>query len=75
MKESTKRSIAKTIIWRVIGTFITWGIVYLYTGELSKSTNISLIVAVFLAVGYYINERVWNSIEWGRANNHRRHSK
>jgi len=74
MKETTKRSFAKTIIWRIIGTFITWAVVYSFTGELSKSTNISLIVAVFLAVGYYINERVWNNIEWGRAHS-RRHSK
>ena len=74
MKESLKRSLAKTIIWRVIGTLITWAVVYAYTGELANSTNISLIVAVFLAVGYYVNERVWNNIEWGRAH-HRRHSK
>ena len=74
MHETLKRSVAKTIIWRIVGTLITWAVVYGYTGQLASSTNISLIVAVFLAMGYYINERVWNNIQWGKAHV-RRHSK
>jgi uncharacterized membrane protein len=73
MHETFHRSLAKTVIWRVIGTIITWIVVFGYTGQLGSSTNISLIVAAFLAAGYYINERVWNKIQWGRA--HHRHSK
>jgi uncharacterized membrane protein len=73
MHETLKRSLAKTIIWRIIGTLITWAVVYAYTGELSSSTNISLIVAAFLAIGYYVNERVWDKVKWGRR--HKRHSK
>ncbi len=67
MHETLQRSLAKTIIWRVIGTAITWAVIYAFTGETGKSTNISLIVAVFLAAGYYVNERVWNNIQWGKA--------
>jgi uncharacterized membrane protein len=66
MHETFKRSLAKTIIWRVIGTVITWAVIYAFTGESGKSTNISLIVAVFLAAGYYVNERVWNNLQWGK---------
>lgn len=60
------RSLMKTVVWRVIATFITLVITYLFTGEIQQSTNIALVVAVFLVVGYYINERVWNRVEWGR---------
>jgi uncharacterized membrane protein len=70
MHETFKRSLAKTIIWRIIGTVITWAVIYVFTGELQKSTNITLLVAVILAIGYYVNERVWNSIQWGRAYQH-----
>jgi len=64
--DTLKRSLAKTIIWRIIGTIITLLVVYLFTGEIQKSTNIALVVAVFLAIGYYVNERVWDNIDWGR---------
>ena len=64
--ESLQRSLAKTIIWRVVATLITLATVYAFTGALGKSTTITLTVAAFLAVGYYFNERIWDKIQWGR---------
>lgn len=64
--DTLQRSLTKTVIWRVIATLITLAVTYMFTGEIKQSTNIALVVAVFLVVGYYINERVWDRIDWGR---------
>jgi len=66
MRDSLARSLSKTIIWRVIATLITLVVVYLFTGELKQATTITLVVASILAVGYYVHERVWDNISWGR---------
>ncbi len=64
--ETLQRSFAKTIIWRIVATIITFITVYGFTGTLNKSTSITLSVAALLAVGYYFNERIWDKIQWGR---------
>jgi len=64
--ESHLRTITKTVAWRIIATLITFLVVYFFEGEISKSIGISGVVAVFLIIGYYLNERVWNQVEWGR---------
>lgn len=64
--ESLQRSLLKTIVWRIVATLITFIVVYGFTGAINKSTTITLSVAALLAVGYYINERIWDKIQWGR---------
>lgn len=64
--ETFHRSLLKTVVWRVVGTLITFVTVFIFTGEIHQATNITLVVAAFLAVGYYFNERIWDKIHWGR---------
>jgi len=66
MTDTMMRSIVKTVVWRAIGTAITLAVVYLFTGSITKSTSITVTVAAILAVGYYIHERFWDHVEWGR---------
>ncbi len=73
--ETHRRSLAKTIIWRVIATLITWGTIYLYTGQIGESTKITLVAAFVGMVAYYIYERIWNSINWGKLKNRIRDKK
>ncbi|MEK7554392.1 MAG: DUF2061 domain-containing protein [Patescibacteria group bacterium] len=65
--ETHLRTIVKTILWRLVATVITFCIVYLYNGGVAESAKASGVVALFLIVGYYLNERVWNRIDWGRS--------
>jgi len=60
------RTLTKTIVWRIIATLITLAVTYLFTGEIRQATNITLVVATLLMIGYYFNERIWDNIEWGR---------
>ena len=64
--ENIKRSLAKTISWRVIGTIDTILISWLITGTLTLAFSIGLIELVSKMLLYYYHERVWNKIKWGK---------
>lgn len=64
--ETKSRSIVKTVIWRIIATLITWGVLFYYTGKLAESIQITIVAAIIGMVAYYIHERTWNIINWGK---------
>jgi uncharacterized membrane protein len=64
--ESNSRSLAKAISWRLTGTADTFIISWLITGEVLLASGIAL-TEVFTKVGlYWMHERVWNKIKWGK---------
>ncbi|WP_209405640.1 DUF2061 domain-containing protein [Pseudozobellia sp. WGM2] len=67
-KKSEKpiRSVAKAVSWRVIGTLDTLLISYLLTGEVAIAASIASIDFVTKMFLYFVHERVWNKITWGR---------
>ena len=64
--ETQSRTLVKTVFWRVVATIISWGTIYWFTGKLFQSTEIAVIGAAGSTVAYYIYERVWNDVAWGR---------
>lgn len=54
-----KRSLAKTLTWRVIATLITASIVYILTGKFELAATIGLLDAAVKTVAYYYHERAW----------------
>ena len=64
--ESPKRSIAKSISWRVIGTLDTIIISWIITGTLTLAFSIGLVELVTKMVLYFFHERIWNTISWGK---------
>jgi len=65
-EEKVKRSLAKTISWRIVGTLATIVISWLITGTLALAFSIGFIELVSKLVLYYYHERVWNKIKWGK---------
>ena len=65
-EESHKRSIVKTITWRVIATATTLLVAYIWLGEWTTSIALALMANGIKAVFYYIHERVWNRTDFGR---------
>jgi uncharacterized membrane protein len=64
--ESHKRSIAKTVSWRVVATIITGIVTYVLTGRLDFAVTVGLadtLVKVFI---YYAHERMWTRISYGK---------
>ena len=64
--ESTKRSIAKTISWRVVATLITGVVTYLLTGRLDFAVTVGLVDTGVKFFTYYAHERMWARIEYGK---------
>jgi uncharacterized membrane protein len=65
-KEKIKRSLVKTISWRVIGTIDTVLITWLITRTLTIAFSIGAIELISKMILYFFHERVWNSIKWGK---------
>jgi uncharacterized membrane protein len=66
MRDKRKRSLLKTISWRIIATAITIGGVYVVTGNAYLSVSTGLGLNLFKAFAYYFHERAWERVEWGR---------
>ena len=65
-QEERKRSIVKAIAYRIIGVVGTAIIVFLFTKEATMSASIAVIDFIAGATMYYIFERIWNLIPWGK---------
>lgn len=66
MADKHYRSIVKAVSWRLAGSVDTMVISYLITGKLTWALSISG-VELFTKIGlYYIHERVWEKLSFGR---------
>ncbi len=64
--ESTSRSLMKSISWRIIGTVDTIIISFIITGKMTFALSIGAIELITKMVLYYVHERLWNKITWGK---------
>jgi uncharacterized membrane protein len=64
--DSKKRSIVKTVSWRVTGSFSTFMISYLILGDFSIAGSIAIIQITANTLLYYFHERLWDKIKWER---------
>jgi len=65
--ESNIRSIAKTISWRITGSFSTFLISYFILGSFLIAGSIAVVQVTANTILYYLHERVWNKIGWGKS--------
>ena len=66
MTDQPKRSLVKTITWRITGSGATFLISYVISGNLTIAGTIAVIQVVANTLLYFIHERMWNRISWGR---------
>jgi uncharacterized membrane protein len=66
LNESLIRTTTKTISYRCVGSSITFIISFIFTGEIVVSAAISATEFLLKPSIYWIHERVWNSIKWGK---------
>lgn len=67
MKESRRRSVMKAVSWRITATLATMVIVFLFTENLAVSIVVGVIEGIAKVLWYYMHERLWEHISWGRA--------
>lgn len=61
-----RRSFIKAITWRVVGSLDTFGLSFLFTRDFSTAGLIATAEVVTKIGLYYLHERAWRRIAWGR---------
>jgi uncharacterized membrane protein len=64
--ELKKRTLAKTLTWRVTAILTTFLIAWILTGDLLIGLSIGSIEALAKIFLYYYHERIWNNINWAK---------
>jgi len=70
MIDSQKRSLAKAISWRAVGTADTFIISWFITGSAGMAGGIAVTEVVTKVVLFWLHERGWNRVKWGRVKTH-----
>jgi uncharacterized membrane protein len=63
---TVKRSLAKTITYRLISSAIGFLVVWTLSGNVKASAMFSVAEFIYKPLQYYIHERVWQLIKWGK---------
>jgi uncharacterized membrane protein len=63
---SKKRSLAKSLTWRVVAVVSTLLIGFAMTGSWAFALSLTLVSNVVNFILYYIHERLWLGVDWGR---------
>jgi uncharacterized membrane protein len=64
--ETHLRSWIKSITFRILATVTTIVLVFIFTGELLMALEIGLIEVVAKLILYYVHERFWDRVPWGK---------
>ena len=65
-REAHSRSLAKAISWRITGSVDTFVLSFIITGSFKFAGSIALTEMVTKIFLYYLHERAWNVIPWGK---------
>jgi uncharacterized membrane protein len=66
MSETHKRTIARMISYRLTAWLFTIFWTYLFTSNIGQATGFATILHILLSIDYYIHERIWLKISWGK---------
>ena len=61
-----KRTLVKTMTWRITASLTTFLIAWMLTGDLLIGASIGSIEAIAKIFLYYYHERIWNNINWAK---------
>ena len=64
-RESHRRSIVKTMSWRILATLTTTVLVYVFTNDFTIAIEVGGLEAIVKLLFYYFHERVWSTVKWG----------
>lgn len=63
--QAQKRTITKTICYRLFMLLITVTVAWIIVGNIGDALNIGLVTNVLKTGTYYLYERIWDHITWG----------
>lgn len=66
MVDKPYRSFVKAVSWRATGTVDTMVIAFLVTGKFKLAISIGFIEVFTKICLFYVHERIWNQLSFGR---------
>jgi len=66
MTSTYKRSFLKGVVWEAFSFVITFVAVYFFYGDIDFSIKFSLGLSLVKVLLFFIHERVWKKIRWGK---------
>ena len=64
--ETRQRTVIKAVLWTVLGMVIMALVGLILTGSLATGGAMAAINAILGFVSYFLYERVWSRVRWGR---------
>lgn len=66
VSETLKRSLVKTVSYRLLILILDFLCVYLFTKQLKIALGYTIVSNIYTTLGYFLHERVWDKIKWGK---------
>ena len=64
--ETKARTVTRMITYRITAWLFTIFWTWLFTGNIASATGFATALHIMLSIDYYIHERIWLKIKWGR---------
>ncbi len=65
-EETLRRSVVKTISYRVVILILDFISIYLFTGQIKVAFGFMIVSNIYTTIGYFFHERIWDRIKWGK---------
>jgi len=66
VEETLRRSIVKTVSYRVAILVLDFTVIYLFTGQIKVAVSFMIVSNIYTTVGYFFHERILDKIKWGK---------
>ena len=67
--ETLRRTIYKTISYRVLIIILDFTTILLFTGKLKIALGFTIVSNLYTTIAYFFHERIWDKIKWGKKDN------
>ena len=65
-KETVKRTLVKTITYRVFIMILDFTSIYIFTGKTTIAIGFMIVSNIYTTIGYFVHERIWDKVKWGK---------
>jgi len=71
MGSTFERSFMKGVVWEGVSFILVLIIAYIYSGNFPDSIKFVLILTVIKIPLFFLHERIWKSVRWGKIRDRR----
>ena len=64
--ETKKRTVVRMLTYRLTAWLFTILWTYMFTGNIGNAFGFATLLHILLSIDYYIHERIWLKIKWGK---------